>query len=99
MVPPCAHGNVAGIVKTGSSLIFWTSDPGCHIPVGAGTHGIGTPAALAVRKVHVPKGGMLVIGAQSATVATGKLSMVTIGFDVTVNGAGATPPSHIISAV
>jgi len=82
---------------------------GIHGPVGIGTHGIGvsTPRAAAVaeatdglaNELHIPKGGMFVMGRASTMVAAGLPSMITRFFGITLNVDGATPKLHVNIAV
>lgn len=72
-----------------------------HGPVGTGTQGIGvsTPIAAEVaeatvgllRLLHIPKGGMLTVGAMSVMTPAGILLITTRGVGRALNGAGAFP--------
>jgi hypothetical protein len=82
-------------------------EPGTQGAV-TGTHGIGvrTPIAAAVADatvglaidMHMPKGGMFTMGAQSMIVAAGVVAMVLL-VGSTDNTEGATPKEHIIKAL
>lgn len=75
-----------------------------HVPAGTGTQGIGvrTPNAAAValatvgfaRLLHIPKVGMLTIGAMSVMTPAGQLAVRTQGVGRALNGAGAAPKGH-----
>jgi len=88
-------------------LIVTVGLPGVH-GVVAGTHGIGvnTPSAAAVALAtvglasdeHMPKVGMLLMGAQSMMVAAGIFDEVVCACDVTNSDAGAVPKLHFIIA-
>jgi hypothetical protein len=107
MVPPHMHWQVESWLRAGTPEMVTATDPGVHGDEVAGTHGIGvsTPRAAEVaeatsglaRDEHIPKVGMLAMGAKSVMVATGIDAAITIcGMGLRV--AGATPKSHIISA-
>ena len=59
----------------------------------AGTQGVGTPEAAAVRTVHVPNGKMFVMGMESMMLAAGLTSPVTLGA-TTASTEGADPETH-----
>lgn len=78
--------------------------PTTHVPAGAGMHGIGvgTPMAAAVAAItvglamllHIPNGGTLTIGAQSAIVAAGTPPIITRFAGSTTSELGAAPKLH-----
>src|ERR1051325_1162092 len=83
------------------------ADPGAHGAVVTGTQGCGvrTPRAAEVaaatwglaRELHMPKGGMLVIGTKSMIVAAGGPHTVLLA-GRTLSAAGAAPKLHAIMA-
>jgi|SRR4051812_15391947 hypothetical protein len=81
-------------------------EPGTHgIVTGIQGIGVSTPRAAAVAEatvgfasdMHIPKGGMFVIGAQSMIVAAGVVAMVLLAGS-TDRTEGATPNEHIMTA-
>jgi len=82
--------------------------PGIHGATVAGTQGMGvnTPSAAAVADAttgfaideHAPKVGIFAKGAKSMMVAAGIPDEVTVGSDVTIKLAGATPKGHMSNA-
>jgi len=82
---------------------------GIQEPVGVGTQGIGvsTPRAAAVAdatdglasELHIPNGGMFVIGTTSEIVAAGLPSIITRLVGITFRVDGAMPKLHVNIAV
>ncbi|MEY2451826.1 MAG: hypothetical protein QOD92_1400 [Acidimicrobiaceae bacterium] len=109
MTPPHAQLHMDGDVSAGMFPISVFTAPGFHGPAGTGTHGIGvsTPSAADVaaatvgfaRLVHMPNGGMFIIGTMSLIVAAGLPSMSTRLVGSTFNVDGATPKLHVNIAV
>jgi len=109
MTPPQAHMHVLGAVSAGRPPIMVRVATGIHEPAGFGTQGIGvrTPRAAAVadatvglaNEVHIPKGGMFMIGTASAIVAAGFPSIITRLVGITFSVEGATPKLHVNIAV
>jgi hypothetical protein len=107
MVPPHMHWQVESWLRAGTPEMVTATDPGAQGAAVAGTHGIGvrTPRAADVAEAtsglasdeHIPKVGMLTIGAESVMVATGIEAAITM-CGSGLRAAGATPKSHIISA-
>lgn len=57
------HVSLSVLSRAGKPPIITTEvEPGVHGATVAGTHGVGTPLAAAVRVLHVPKGAMFVTG-------------------------------------
>jgi hypothetical protein len=86
-------------------LIVKVGVPGTQGAGITGTQGIGvnTPAAAAVAVItagfsgdlHIPKGGILAIGTQSAIVAAGFPSiMVGVPLGITIRELGVIPKEH-----
>lgn len=79
-----------------------------HGPAGTGTQGIGvsTPIAAEVaeatvgllRLLHIPKGGILTVGAVSVITPAGRPLMTTLGAGKALNAAGAEPKGHCSTA-
>src|SRR5689334_17489744 len=94
--------------KAGKLLISTVGHPGAQ-GVVAGTQGIGvkTPRAAAValatvglaNEEHMPKAGMLLIGAKSMMVAASFPPDIVCVCDVTASDAGAAPKLHCITAL
>lgn len=73
-------------------------------PVGTGTQGMGvsTPIAAEVaeatlgllRLLHIPKGGILTVGAISVMTPAGRPLITTLGTGRALNAAGAEPKGH-----
>lgn len=107
MTPPQLHMHFAVMLMAGFPAMRVVGTGGTHGAV-TGTHGIGvrTPRAAAVAAAtvglaieeHMPKVGMLTIGAESVTVAAGLPSTMTVGFRVR-SAAGAIPKEHCNMAV
>jgi hypothetical protein len=96
--PPIEHTHLLVLLSAGIPRNVTVGDPGAHGAVMAGTHGVGTPAAAAVRTLHVPNGGILLIGTKSMMFAAGFISAVTVG-TVTINVDGAVPDVQTIIAL
>jgi hypothetical protein len=105
IIPPHRQLQVEVLVKAGSLLIKTFVDPGIQGITVAGTQGIGvkTPNLAMVPamttglagELHIPKVGILTIGAKSIIVAAGILAAKTGGpFGITINEVGATPKEH-----
>jgi hypothetical protein len=81
--------------------------PGVHGEVVTGMQGIGvkTPSAAAVAEatvglaidMHMPKGGMLVMGIKSMMLAAGAVAL-TLFTGNTLSAEGAIPKVHIMTA-
>ena len=76
-------------------------EPGDQGAVVTGTHAWGAPWAAAtcglLADVHIPNGGMLLMGAKSIIVAAAA-PQVVVGAEVAFNVAGAAPNVHCIIA-
>ena len=82
-------------------------EPGVHGEVVTGMQGIGvkTPSAAAVADatvglaidMHMPKGGMLVIGIKSMMLAAGAVALTRFT-GKTLSAEGAIPKVHIMTA-
>lgn len=102
MTPPQLHMHLLELFSAGLLHISTVGDPGAQGAAHAGTHGIGvsTPIAAAValatvgfaRLLHIPNvmGGLGI----SIIVAAGMFESITVLWEVTVSGAGATPKVH-----
>lgn len=103
ITPAHAHMQVDVSVSAGVPPIVTLVEPGVQGPVMTGTHGCGAPdAALTAGfdgAAHIANGGMLVIGAMSATVAAGSLLADTRRVGSEVSGIGAAPKVHRMVAV
>ena len=92
-------------VRAGLPPTRTVGEPGFHGPAGSGVQGIGvrTPSAAAVaaatvglaRLMHIPKGGMFVIGIMSAIDPIGLFSAIARAWGRTTSADGATPKLHI----
>src|SRR6516165_9109205 len=100
--PPHAQTHMQALCNAGTPLRVTDTAPGAHGSTVTGTHGIGvsTPRAAAVAEatsglegvLHIPKVGMLSIGAKCSIVAAGKPPAVTNeGGAAQLSTAGATP--------
>jgi predicted DNA repair protein MutK len=94
------------LFKAGMAPIMTVAEPGVHGAVtGMQGMGVRTPRAAAVAAatvglatdMHMPKGGMFTIGAQSMIVAAGAPAMVLL-VGKTFRVEGAMPKEHIIMA-
>jgi hypothetical protein len=109
MTPPHAHMHVHVDVNAGMLPICVSAAPGTHGPVTTGMHGAGvsTPMAADVAAatagldgvVHIPNGGMFVIGTMSCTVPAGLPSTSTRFVGNTLSVDGAMPKLHVSVAV
>ena len=94
------------LLSAGMAPIMQVAEPGVHGAVtGMQGMGVSTPRAAAVAEatvglamdMHMPKGGMFTMGAQSIMVAAGAPAMVLL-VGSTLRVEGATPNVHIIMA-
>jgi hypothetical protein len=107
MTPPQQHMHLEVLLRAGIPPIITVGEPGTHGAVVTGTQGIGvsTPMAAAVAdatvglaiEVHIPNGGMLVIGTKSMMLAAGVVALVLLAGN-TERTEGASPNEHIITA-
>ena len=101
------HMHVDVLLSAGIPPIMQVAEPGTQGAVVAGMQGIGvsTPNAAAVAAatiglamdMHMPKGGILTIGAKSIMLAAGVVAMVLL-IGSTDRTEGANPKEHIIIA-
>ncbi len=106
ITPPQAQVHMEVLFKAGMPPIIHVGEPGVQGAV-TGIQGIGvrTPSAAAVAAatvglamdIHIPKVGMLTIGAQSMIVAAGAPAIVLL-VGRTLSVEGAMPKVHIIMA-
>jgi hypothetical protein len=104
ITPPQLHISFESMFSAGIPPTTTVGAPTAHIPAGTGTHGIGvgTPIAAAVAAMtiglamllHMPNGGTLTIGAQSAIVAAGTPPIMTRFAGSTTSELGAAPKLH-----
>ena len=95
------------LLSAGIPPIMQVADPGAQGAEVAGMQGIGvnTPNAAAVADatiglamdMHMPKGGILTIGAKSMMLAAGAVAIVLL-VGSTERTEGATPKVHVIIA-
>ena len=107
MTPPHVHMQVHVLFSAGIPPIMQLAEPGVQGVVVTGTQGIGvnTPRAAAVAEataglaidMHMPKGGMFVIGTKSMMFAAGVVAL-TLLTGKTLRADGAIPNEHIITA-
>ena len=106
ITPPQEHMHVEVLSRAGMPPIRTVGAPGVQGAVtGMQGMGVRTPSAAAVAEatmglamdIHMPKDGMLTMGAQSIIVAAGAPTMVLL-MGSTLRAAGATPKGHIIMA-
>ena len=107
IAPPNAHWHVEELFSAGKLAICTVGAPGFH-GVVTGRHGIGvrTPRAAAVAaatvgfdsELHIPNGGMFMIGLKSMMLAAGMLFTMTRLIGGTTSELGATPKAHVIIA-
>ncbi len=108
MTPPQLHWQVEPNVSAGRLPTIVFAAPGFH-GVVTGTQGIGvsTPSAAVVAAatvgfdglMHIPNGGMLVMGAKSMIDAAGLPSTITRADGITLSTEGAAPKLHMSWAV
>src|SRR3954465_3795018 len=106
MTPPQEHMHFEVLFSAGIPPSSTVGAPGAHGAV-TGTHGMGvsTPRAAAVAEatvglamdMHMPKGGMFVIGILSMMFAAGAPHIVLFA-GRTTRAEGATPKEHVIMA-
>lgn len=106
--PPYAHMHIAPCASTGWPPTIVRGALGVHVPVVAGTQGMGvsTPSAAAVAAatcgfasdVHIANVGTFTRGAASAMVATGRPSTRTRGVGSATSVAGAVPNEQVTVA-
>jgi hypothetical protein len=92
MTPPMEQAQMLSLWMAGMPRIVTLVEPIVQGAV-AGTQGVGTPDAAAVRTLQSPKGLMFTSGTQSMMFAAGFISAVTSG-GATVSGDGAAPEVH-----
>jgi hypothetical protein len=107
MTPPHVHMQVHVLFRAGMPPIMVVAAPGVHGLVVTGMHGIGvnTPSAAAVADatvglaidMHIPNGGMFVIGTKSMMLAAGVVAL-TLFTGSTLSAEGAIPKVHIMTA-
>src|SRR4051812_40374475 len=106
MTPPQLHIHLEVLFKAGGPPILHPIEPGTQGTVtGMQGMGVKTPSAAAVAAatvglaidVHMPNGGMLVMGIQSMIVAAGAPAFVLLTGN-TFSADGARPKEHIITA-
>jgi hypothetical protein len=107
MTPPHVHMQVQVLFSAGMPPIMVVAEPGVHGLVVTGTHGMGvkTPSAAAVADatvglaidMHIPKGGMFVMGIKSMMLAAGAVAL-TLFTGNTFSAEGAIPKVHIMTA-
>jgi len=94
------------LLSAGMPPSMQVAEPGVHgIVTGMQGMGVSTPSAAAVAAatvgfamdIHMPKGGMLVMGTQSIMLAAGVPAMVLL-MGKTDRAEGAMPNEHIIMA-
>jgi hypothetical protein len=95
------------LFRAGMLPIMQVAEPGVQGEVVTGMQGIGvnTPRAAAVAEatvglaidMHIPKGGMLVIGTKSMIFAAGEVAL-TLFTGKTLSADGAIPKEHIMTA-
>ncbi|HEY9649506.1 MAG TPA: hypothetical protein V6C95_02505 [Coleofasciculaceae cyanobacterium] len=102
MTPPQAQLQIAVFGSAGILLILVMMAPGFHGPTGTGTQGIGvrTPKAAVVAaataglamELHIPNGGIFVMGTKSIIVAASTPPTDTGGpLGITIKELGASP--------
>ncbi len=106
--PAHMHMSMSSSTRAGNPPTVTVGEPGAQGAAVAGMQGWGvsTPNAAAVAAatcglaidMHIPKVGILSIGAKSIMVAAGISEVVTVGAEVAFKTAGATPNVHIIIA-
>jgi hypothetical protein len=101
------HMHLEVLLSAGIPPIMQVGEPGAQGAAVAGMQGIGvrTPKAAAVAAatiglamdMHMPKGGILTIGAKSIMLAAGVVAVVML-IGSTESAEGAIPKEHIIIA-
>lgn len=105
ITPPQVHIHLQLLLRAKGVLIEKVGVPGIQGAGITGTQGagVGTPAAATVaaitagliRELHIPKGGILAIGAKSIIVAAGFPSiMVGVPLGITIKELGVIPKEH-----
>lgn len=107
MTPPQVHMQVQVLFSAGMPPSMVVAAPGVQGEVVTGMQGIGvkTPSAAAVAAatvglaidMHMPKGGMLVIGIKSMILAAGAVALTLLTGN-TFSAEGANPKVHIMTA-
>lgn len=107
MTPPQVHMQVQVLFRAGMPPIMVVAAPGVHGLVVTGMQGIGvnTPRVAAVADatvglaidMHMPNGGMLVIGTKSMMLAAGVVALTLLTGN-TFSAEGAIPNVHIMTA-
>lgn len=107
MTPPQVHMQVQVLFRAGMPPIMVVAAPGVHGAVVTGMQGMGvsTPRAAAVAEatvglamdMHIPKGGMFVVGIKSMMLAAGAVAM-TLFVGKTFRAEGAIPKVHASTA-
>ena len=107
ITPPQVHMQVQVLFSAGMPPIIVVAAPGVHGDVVTGMHGMGvsTPRAAAVAEatvglaidMHMPKGGILVMGIKSMMLAAGAVAL-TLFTGNTLSAEGAIPKVHIMTA-
>jgi hypothetical protein len=107
MTPPQVHMQVQVLFSAGMPPIMVVAAPGVHGLVVTGMQGMGvkTPRAAAVADatvglaidMHMPNGGMLVMGTKSMMLAAGVVAL-TLFTGNTLRAEGAIPKVHIMTA-
>ena len=97
ITPPQLHMHFEVEFNAGLPPMLTVGEPGVQGLAITGTHAWGTPRAAAtsglLADVHIPNGGMLLIGAKSIMVAAGVVHVV-VGAEVAINEDGAAPNVH-----
>lgn len=105
ITPPQVHIHLQLLLRAGGVLIEKVGVPGIQGAGITGTQGagVGTPPAAAVAAIttgfilelHIPKGGILAMGAKSIIVAASFPSiMVGVPLGITISELGVVPQEH-----
>ena len=107
ITPPQVHIQVHVLFRAGMLPILQVAAPGVQGEVVTGMQGMGvkTPRAAAVAEatvglaidMHIPKGGMFVMGTWSIMFAAGEVAL-TLFTGKTLRAEGAIPKEHISTA-
>jgi hypothetical protein len=89
ITPPTEQVHMLPLWMAGMPRMVTVEEPSVQGEV-AGTQGVGTPAAAAVRTLQFPNGFMFIMGTKSMMLAAGCISAVT-GGPTTVSADGAAP--------